>query len=159
MPPPIVTKTLRGRDSYIAWCFHIYGWPKRTSQKSIRETSHNTSSLKGWIPYDNRHGWLTKRSCPWRSHPMLYGCGCGVFDNPNYLMKSSEMRLFWLSLSTIKCSGVPFTHICEWKKTPSFFWICWFFWLNSFDCDNRSGVCIDDMSSPIIFWIRLWILV
>jgi hypothetical protein len=27
---------------------------------------------------------------------------------------------FWLSLSTIKCSGVPFTHICEWKScSPS----------------------------------------
>ena len=26
-----------------------------------------------------------------------------------------EMRFFWLSLLTITCSEVPFTHICEWK--------------------------------------------
>jgi hypothetical protein len=51
---------------------------------------------------------------------MLYGYGCGFFDNPNYLMTSSEMRFFWISLSTIKCSRVPFTHFCEWKRcTPS----------------------------------------
>jgi hypothetical protein len=93
--------------------FHIYGWPKRTSQTSSGETSHNTSSLKGWMSYDNRHCWLTRRSHPWRSHPMLYGCGCGVVDNPNCLTTSAEMRFFWLPLSTIKCSGVPFTHICE----------------------------------------------
>jgi hypothetical protein len=31
-----------------------------------------------------------------------------------------EMRFFWLPLSTIKCSGVPFTHIYEWKRcSPS----------------------------------------
>jgi hypothetical protein len=36
------------------------------------------------------------------------------------LMASSEMRFFWLPVSTIKCSGVPFTHICEWKRcSPS----------------------------------------
>jgi hypothetical protein len=44
---------------------------------------------------------------------MLYGCGCGVVDKSNCLM-----RFFWLLLSTIKCNGVPFTHICEWKKHP-----------------------------------------
>ena len=72
------------------------------------------------MPYDNRHCWLTRRSRPWWSHPMLYGCRCGVIDNPNYLMTSAEMRFFWLPLSTIKCSGVPFTHICEWKRcSPS----------------------------------------
>jgi hypothetical protein len=42
---------------------------------------------------------------------MLYGCRCGVVDNPNCLMTSAEMRFFWLPLSTIKCRGVPFTHI------------------------------------------------
>jgi hypothetical protein len=26
--------------------------------------------------------------------PMLYGCRCGVVDNPNYLATSVEMRLF-----------------------------------------------------------------
>jgi len=31
------------------------------------------------------------------------------------------MRFFWLLLLTMKCSGVPFTHICEWKRlSPSF---------------------------------------
>jgi hypothetical protein len=85
----------------------------RTSHTSIGETSHNTSSLKGWMPYDNRHCWLTQRSRPWRNQLMLYGCGCGVFDNPNCLMTFAEMRFFWLSLSTIKCCWVPFTHICE----------------------------------------------
>ena len=93
--------------------FHIYGWPKRTSQTSSGETSHNTPSLKGWMPYDNRHCWLTRRSCPWRSHPMLYGCDCGVVNNRNCFTTSSEMRFFWLPLSTIKCNGVPFTHIYE----------------------------------------------
>ena len=112
--------TLRGQDSYITWCFHIYGWPKRTSQTSSGETSHNTSSLKGWITYDSWHCWLTRKSHPCRSHPMLYGCGCGVVENPNCLMTSTEMRFFCLPLSTIKCNRVPFTHICEWKRcSPS----------------------------------------
>lgn len=72
------------------------------------------------MPYDNRHCWLTRRSHPWRSHPMLYGCRCGVVDNSNCLTTSAEMRFFWLPLSTIKCSRVPFTHICEWKRrSPS----------------------------------------
>jgi hypothetical protein len=51
---------------------------------------------------------------------MLYGCGCGVVRKSNCLMTSAEIRFFWLPLSTIKCSGVPFTHICEWKRhSPS----------------------------------------
>jgi hypothetical protein len=29
------------------------------------------------------------------------------------LMNSVEMRFFWLLLSTIKCNGIPFTHIYE----------------------------------------------
>jgi hypothetical protein len=30
------------------------------------------------------------------------------------------LTFFWLPLSTMKCSGVPFTHICEWKRhSPS----------------------------------------
>jgi hypothetical protein len=44
---------------------------------------------------------------------MLYGCRCGVVDNPNYLMIFVEMRFFWLPLSTRKWSRVPFTHIYE----------------------------------------------
>jgi hypothetical protein len=31
------------------------------------------------------------------------------------------MRFFWLPLSTMKRSGVPFTHICEWKRGSSSF--------------------------------------
>jgi hypothetical protein len=51
---------------------------------------------------------------------MLYGCGCGVVGKSNCLTTSAEMMFFWLPLSTIKCSGVPFTHICEWKsRSPS----------------------------------------
>jgi hypothetical protein len=35
-------------------------------------------------------------------------------------MISAEMRFLWLPLSMMKCSGVPFTHICEWKRrSPS----------------------------------------
>ena len=38
----------------------------------------------------------------------------------NYLTTSAKMMFFWLSLSTKKCNGVPFTHICEWKRwSPS----------------------------------------
>jgi hypothetical protein len=51
---------------------------------------------------------------------MLYGCRCGVVGKSNCLKTSTEMMFFWLPLSTIKCSGVPFTHICEWKsRSPS----------------------------------------
>jgi hypothetical protein len=51
---------------------------------------------------------------------MLYGWECGVVSKSNFLMTSIEMRFFWISLSTMKCSGVPFTHICEWKwSSPS----------------------------------------
>lgn len=57
------------------------------------------------------------RSHPWVSHPMLYGCGCGVIDNFNRLTTSTVMRFFWLPLSTTKCSGVPFTHICKWNES------------------------------------------
>jgi hypothetical protein len=31
-------------------------------------------------------------------------------------MNSSKMRLFWFPLSIMKCNGVSFTHICEWKR-------------------------------------------
>ena len=51
---------------------------------------------------------------------MLYGCGCGVVGKSNCLKTFAEMMFFWLPLSTIKCNGVPFTHICEWKScSPS----------------------------------------
>jgi hypothetical protein len=51
---------------------------------------------------------------------MLYGCRCGVVGKSNYLTTSAEIRFFWILLSTIKCSGIPFTHICEWKRhSPS----------------------------------------
>jgi hypothetical protein len=52
--------------------------------------------------------------------PMLYGCGCGVVGNSNCLTTFVEMSFFWIFLSTMKCNGVPFTHICEWKRcSPS----------------------------------------
>ena len=82
------------------------------------------------MPYDNRHCWLTWRSHPYRSPPMLYGCGCGVVDDPNCLMTSAKMSFFWISLSTIKCSRVPFTHICEWKMhSPSSGYVGSFGWI------------------------------
>jgi hypothetical protein len=35
-------------------------------------------------------------------------------------MTSTEMRFFWLLLSMMKCNGVPFTPIFEWKRcSPS----------------------------------------
>ena len=46
-------------------------------------------------------------------------------------MNSTEIRFFWLPLSTTKCKGIPFTHICEWKRRSSTYdssgyssWIC-----------------------------------
>jgi hypothetical protein len=51
---------------------------------------------------------------------MLYAYGFGVVRKSNCLTTSIDMTFFWLLLSTIKCSGVPFTHICEWKSlSPS----------------------------------------
>jgi hypothetical protein len=92
--------------------------------------SHNTSSVKGLMLYGRRHCWLTWRSCPWCNHLVVYGCGCFVVGKPSYLMTSTEMRFFWLPLSTMNCNGEPFTHIWEWKRhfsssgSPgSFFWI------------------------------------
>ena len=42
---------------------------------------------------------------------MVYGCGCAVVGKPNRFTTSAEMRFFWLPLSTMNCSGEPFTHI------------------------------------------------
>jgi len=47
---------------------------------------------------------------------MLYGFGCGVVEKYNCLKTFTKIRFIWLLLSTIKCSGFPFTHICEWKR-------------------------------------------
>jgi hypothetical protein len=47
---------------------------------------------------------------------MLYGCGCVIVKNPNCLMTLAEIRFFYIFLSTIKCNGVPFIHICEWNR-------------------------------------------
>jgi hypothetical protein len=61
-----------------------------------------------------------RRSKPWLSHLILYGCGYGVVEKSNFLMTFDEMRFFYILLSTMKCSGVPFTHIYEWKRhSPS----------------------------------------
>jgi hypothetical protein len=43
---PKVIITLQGLDSYTTCHFHKYGWPKRTSQNSSGEISHNSLSLK-----------------------------------------------------------------------------------------------------------------
>jgi hypothetical protein len=47
---------------------------------------------------------------------MVYGCGCVVVDKPNRFTTSTEMRFFWLPLSTMNCNREPFTHILEWKR-------------------------------------------
>jgi hypothetical protein len=61
---------------------------------------------------------------------MVYVCGCAVVGKPNCFMTSTEMRFFWLPLSTMNCNGEPFTHILEWKRrsassgsSGSSFWI------------------------------------
>jgi hypothetical protein len=61
---------------------------------------------------------------------MVYGCGCVVVGKPNRFTTSTEMRFFWLPLSTMNCNGEPFTHILEWKRrsassgsSGSSFWI------------------------------------
>jgi hypothetical protein len=51
---------------------------------------------------------------------MVYGCGCVVVGKPSRFMTSAEMRFFWLPLSTMNCSGEPFTHIWEWKRCSSY---------------------------------------
>jgi hypothetical protein len=51
---------------------------------------------------------------------MLYGCVRGVVKKYNFLMTSAKIRFFWIPLSRVKCSSVPFTHICEWEtRSPS----------------------------------------
>ena len=122
---------LRGHDSYTSWCFYISGCPKRTSQNSSGATSHNTSSLKGLMPYGRRHCSLMQIHRPWLSQSMLYGYRCGVVKSSNLLTTYVDSRLFWLSLSTTKCKGIPFTHNYEWKRRSSAFdssgssiWIC-----------------------------------
>jgi hypothetical protein len=47
---------------------------------------------------------------------MVYGCGCAMAGKPNRFTTSTEMRFFWLPLSTMNCNGEPFTHILEWKR-------------------------------------------
>jgi hypothetical protein len=51
---------------------------------------------------------------------MVYSCRCDIVRRASLLMTSTKMSFFWLLLSMMKCSGVPFTHICEWKRhSPS----------------------------------------
>jgi hypothetical protein len=47
---PKVIITLQGLDSYTTCHFQKYGWPKITSQTSRGAISHNTLSLKGFMP-------------------------------------------------------------------------------------------------------------
>ena len=101
--------------------------------------------------YDSQHCWLTQRSLPWRSHPMVYGCGCSVFGNHSRLMTYVEMRLFWMSLSMMKCSGVPFTHIYEWKRhspsSGSSGSPCWSLMVEMVALGSMSMICLPLSSS------------
>jgi hypothetical protein len=84
------------------------------------ETSHTISSLKGLIPYEKRHCWLTQMCHPWLNHLMVYGWWCSIIGNFNILKTLAMFRFFSLPLSKMKCSGVPFSHICVWKRcSPS----------------------------------------
>ena len=107
---------------------------------------------------------MTWRSRPWRSHPML--------KPPNvvwlWLWCCRQSQLFddlcWdevLLASAInnKMQRGPLHPHLWMKKALPLFKICWFFWLNCCGHDNSSGVCIDDLSFPIIFRIRFWIRV
>ena len=51
----------------------------------------------------------------------MYDYRCAIVSRPSCFMTSAKMRLFWLPLSTMNCSGELFTHICEWKRrSPSY---------------------------------------
>jgi hypothetical protein len=51
---------------------------------------------------------------------MVYGCGCDFVGVTRHLRTSAEMRFFWILLLMMKCSGVPFIDIYEWKRrSPS----------------------------------------
>ena len=118
--PKVIITTLC-LNSYIACRFHKYVCPNNTSQTSRGAMSHNTSSVKGLMLYGLWHYWLTRRSLPWWSHLMVYGCGCVVVGKPNSFMTSTKMGFFWLPFLTTNCSGNPFTHIWEWKRCSSSF--------------------------------------
>lgn len=146
LPKEIITT--QGLGSYTTCHFHKHGWPNNTSQTSRGATSHNTSPVKGLMLCGRWHCWRTQRSRPWWSHPILYSCGCGLVGRPNRFMTFAEMRFFWLSLSTMNCSGEPFTHIYEWKicspssgSWGSFFWIL--------------EVAIVALGSTLIIWFPL----
>jgi hypothetical protein len=47
---------------------------------------------------------------------MLYGYECGIFGKSNYLRTYDKIVFFWIPLLKIKCSGIPFMHIYEYKK-------------------------------------------
>jgi hypothetical protein len=47
---PKVNITPRGLESYMTCRFQKYSWPKRTSQISMGEISHNNESLKVFMP-------------------------------------------------------------------------------------------------------------
>lgn len=94
-------------------------------------------------------------SCPWINQLMVYGWGCDTIDNFNLLMTLTEIKFFWLLLLIVKCSGVPFPHICEWNRfSPSLgshdFFVR-FLWSN-----GSTRFYIYDPISFISFWIRIW---
>ena len=123
--------TLRGRDSYTTWRFHIYGCPRRTSHTSIGATSYNTSYLKGLMPYGRRHCWVMQIPRPWLSHRCCKVAGVVLSEAPiswRLLLRSGS---FDCHCQQQKCRGIPFTHICEWNRrsfvsdpSGSSSWIC-----------------------------------
>jgi len=51
---------------------------------------------------------------------MVYVYGCVVVSRPRCFTTYTEMRFFWLLLSTMNYNGEPFTHIYEWNRhSPS----------------------------------------
>jgi hypothetical protein len=73
-------------------------------------------------------------------------------------MTSIEMRFFWLLLLMMKCNGVPFTHICEWKR-HSFFWLIWFTRLELGGSNGGTGFAFNDPSSHLGFYLRVRICI
>jgi len=65
---------------------------------------HRAGDTIGW------HGDLISGEATW----------CCIVFFVVLLTSSAKMRFFWIPLSTMKCNGVPFNHICEWKRhSPS----------------------------------------
>lgn len=108
---PNVTMTMWGLDSYTSCHLYKYGWPNNTSQISREATSHNTSSVKGFMLYERWHCSFMCRTHPCWSHLIMYIFGCAVVGKPIRFMTFAAMGFFWLLLLTMNCSRESFTHI------------------------------------------------